>query len=225
MNRPFTHMPVMGPGVDSIIAPGSLTPETSPTADRSSITYTPFQNVAAIPYPNHASFSQPAILPTHQILFSPASAAPQASVVPVSVAPAVAAPTSGTARDASVPQAAFPPATTNGSPFIAKPEATKPATKVDAGPGQNGAHDNALEASSSASSPYGNVTPGTQSPASREERKKIHKQKRNKPTLSCSECVERKTKCDRGRPTCFACKFLLLLCVQSVEKRMLTIWN
>ena len=30
------------------------------------------------------------------------------------------------------------------------------------------------------------------------------KQKRNKPTLSCLECVERKTKCDRGRP-CLAC--------------------
>ncbi|KAJ9657554.1 hypothetical protein H2201_008155 [Coniosporium apollinis] len=31
------------------------------------------------------------------------------------------------------------------------------------------------------------------------------KQKRNKPTLSCEECVERKTKCDRGRPSCLAC--------------------
>ncbi|KAI9725344.1 MAG: hypothetical protein M1828_003194 [Chrysothrix sp. TS-e1954] len=31
------------------------------------------------------------------------------------------------------------------------------------------------------------------------------KQKRNKPTLSCQECVERKTKCDRGRPKCSAC--------------------
>ncbi|KAJ4289134.1 hypothetical protein N0V90_011476 [Kalmusia sp. IMI 367209] len=31
------------------------------------------------------------------------------------------------------------------------------------------------------------------------------KQKRNKPTLSCEECVERKTKCDRGRPRCIAC--------------------
>ncbi|KAI1143049.1 fungal-specific transcription factor domain-containing protein [Hypoxylon sp. FL0543] len=31
------------------------------------------------------------------------------------------------------------------------------------------------------------------------------KQKRNKPTLSCYECVERKTKCDRGRPHCLAC--------------------
>ncbi|CAK7212414.1 hypothetical protein SBRCBS47491_001455 [Sporothrix bragantina] len=31
------------------------------------------------------------------------------------------------------------------------------------------------------------------------------KQKRNKPTLSCSECVERKTKCDRGRPHCLSC--------------------
>ncbi|KAL2060933.1 hypothetical protein VTL71DRAFT_8985 [Oculimacula yallundae] len=31
------------------------------------------------------------------------------------------------------------------------------------------------------------------------------RQKRNKPTLSCEECVERKTKCDRGRPDCIAC--------------------
>ncbi|TVY81570.1 Fusarisetin A cluster transcription factor fsa6 [Lachnellula suecica] len=31
------------------------------------------------------------------------------------------------------------------------------------------------------------------------------RQKRNKPTLSCDECVERKTKCDRGRPHCLAC--------------------
>ncbi|KAK1989660.1 fungal-specific transcription factor domain-containing protein, partial [Colletotrichum falcatum] len=31
------------------------------------------------------------------------------------------------------------------------------------------------------------------------------KQRRNKPTLSCAECVERKTKCDRGRPHCLAC--------------------
>ncbi|KAL6703395.1 hypothetical protein ACN47E_009737 [Coniothyrium glycines] len=31
------------------------------------------------------------------------------------------------------------------------------------------------------------------------------KQKRNKPTLSCEECVERKTKCDRLRPVCLAC--------------------
>ena len=32
------------------------------------------------------------------------------------------------------------------------------------------------------------------------------KQKRNKPTLSCRECVDRKTKCDRGRPKCSACE-------------------
>ncbi|KAF2279192.1 uncharacterized protein EI97DRAFT_464506 [Westerdykella ornata] len=31
------------------------------------------------------------------------------------------------------------------------------------------------------------------------------KQTRNKPTLSCEQCVERKTKCDRGRPRCVAC--------------------
>jgi hypothetical protein len=34
--------------------------------------------------------------------------------------------------------------------------------------------------------------------------KQKQKQKRNKPTLSCLECVDRKTKCDRARP-CLAC--------------------
>ncbi|KAM3424400.1 hypothetical protein BST61_g6407 [Cercospora zeina] len=29
--------------------------------------------------------------------------------------------------------------------------------------------------------------------------------KRNKPTLNCLECVERKSKCDRARPSCFTC--------------------
>ncbi|EME43737.1 hypothetical protein DOTSEDRAFT_71554 [Dothistroma septosporum NZE10] len=29
--------------------------------------------------------------------------------------------------------------------------------------------------------------------------------KRNKPTLNCLECVERKSKCDRVRPSCFTC--------------------
>ncbi|KAK3688162.1 hypothetical protein B0T22DRAFT_147225 [Podospora appendiculata] len=42
----------------------------------------------------------------------------------------------------------------------------------------------------------------TASPTGEPERKR---QKRNKPTLSCFECVERKTKCDRGRPHCLAC--------------------
>ena len=28
--------------------------------------------------------------------------------------------------------------------------------------------------------------------------------KRNKPTLSCAACVERKSKCNRGRPICLA---------------------
>ncbi|KAI2614152.1 fungal-specific transcription factor domain-containing protein [Hypoxylon fragiforme] len=43
----------------------------------------------------------------------------------------------------------------------------------------------------------------TAAPSFAEPAKK--KQKRNKPTLSCYECVERKTKCDRGRPHCLAC--------------------
>lgn len=42
----------------------------------------------------------------------------------------------------------------------------------------------------------------TASPSAEHQKKK---QKRNKPTLSCFECVERKTKCDRGRPNCLAC--------------------
>ena len=29
--------------------------------------------------------------------------------------------------------------------------------------------------------------------------------KRNKPSLSCETCTVKKTKCDRGRPVCFAC--------------------
>lgn len=41
------------------------------------------------------------------------------------------------------------------------------------------------------------------SPTTAEHQRK--KQKRNKPTLSCFECVGRKTKCDRGRPHCLAC--------------------
>ncbi|KAH8700441.1 fungal-specific transcription factor domain-containing protein [Talaromyces proteolyticus] len=31
------------------------------------------------------------------------------------------------------------------------------------------------------------------------------KRKRNKPTLSCKECVDKKIKCDRGRPHCLSC--------------------
>ncbi|KAF2219593.1 fungal-specific transcription factor domain-containing protein [Elsinoe ampelina] len=56
----------------------------------------------------------------------------------------------------------------------------------------------------------GHITPALQSPArdssaSTPEAGGKPKQKRNKPTLSCQECVERKTKCDRGRPNCLSC--------------------
>ncbi|KAK3485900.1 fungal-specific transcription factor domain-containing protein [Neurospora hispaniola] len=54
-----------------------------------------------------------------------------------------------------------------------------------------------VEGDSSATSPTSTTTGG-----GGPQRKK---QKRNKPTLSCFECVERKTKCDRGRPHCLAC--------------------
>lgn len=42
------------------------------------------------------------------------------------------------------------------------------------------------------------------------------RQKRNKPTLSCEECVERKTKCDRGRPHCLACIKRQTQCVYAI---------
>lgn len=45
----------------------------------------------------------------------------------------------------------------------------------------------------------------TASPGQHHHQPPRKKQKRNKPTLSCEECVERKTKCDRTRPHCLAC--------------------
>ncbi|KAM7216209.1 fungal-specific transcription factor domain containing protein [Rhypophila decipiens] len=51
----------------------------------------------------------------------------------------------------------------------------------------------------------------TASPTTAGTEPRRKKQKRNKPTLSCFECVDRKTKaspnllCDRGRPHCLAC--------------------
>ncbi|QUC16660.1 uncharacterized protein UV8b_00901 [Ustilaginoidea virens] len=55
-----------------------------------------------------------------------------------------------------------------------------------------------------ASTAYQEQPSGERSPGNSDEPLK-KKQKRNKPTLSCHECVERKTKCDRGRPHCLAC--------------------
>ncbi|KAH8681329.1 fungal-specific transcription factor domain-containing protein [Xylariales sp. PMI_506] len=49
------------------------------------------------------------------------------------------------------------------------------------------------------------ATDGTHSDSATNGDHAKKKQKRNKPTLSCHECVERKTKCDRGRPNCLAC--------------------
>ncbi|CAG8978330.1 hypothetical protein HYALB_00005916 [Hymenoscyphus albidus] len=51
-------------------------------------------------------------------------------------------------------------------------------------------------------SPTLTVEPANASPVPPPSKKR---QKRNKPTLSCEECVERKTKCDRARPSCLAC--------------------
>ncbi|KAK3699720.1 hypothetical protein LTR37_016325 [Vermiconidia calcicola] len=53
--------------------------------------------------------------------------------------------------------------------------------------------------------PSSNETDTQSTPPIKTESDRLkQKQKRNKPTLSCLECVERKTKCDRARP-CLAC--------------------
>ncbi|CAL3965402.1 unnamed protein product [Diplocarpon coronariae] len=54
-------------------------------------------------------------------------------------------------------------------------------------------------------SPSGTESTFTRSTIKHEDSPPKKKQKRNKPTLSCEECVERKTKCDRGRSNCTAC--------------------
>ncbi|KAF1811563.1 hypothetical protein P152DRAFT_398942 [Eremomyces bilateralis CBS 781.70] len=47
------------------------------------------------------------------------------------------------------------------------------------------------------------------------------RQKRNKPTLSCAECVERKTKCDRGRPRCISCLKRQTECTYSARAELI----
>ncbi|KAL1629727.1 hypothetical protein SLS56_005250 [Neofusicoccum ribis] len=59
----------------------------------------------------------------------------------------------------------------------------------------------AYERSVSQSSPLPDDPP----PGASQDGPSKKRQKRNKPTLSCDCCVERKTKCDRGRPQCLAC--------------------
>ncbi|KAL2890834.1 hypothetical protein HOO65_010192 [Ceratocystis lukuohia] len=95
---------------------------------------------------------------------------------------------------------------TNGlsSSVTMRPTPPAASTSKQEQAGQNGSHDDLRDTSSSASSPYGDGPGMVNGSASRHDRKKNTKQRRNKPTLSCFECVERKTKCDRGRPTCFA---------------------
>ncbi|KAL1970699.1 hypothetical protein VTN77DRAFT_4343 [Rasamsonia byssochlamydoides] len=46
------------------------------------------------------------------------------------------------------------------------------------------------------------------------------KRKRNKPTLSCKECVEKKIKCDRGRPHCLSCIRRGTECVYRVKAEL-----
>ncbi|KAI9688061.1 MAG: hypothetical protein M1822_001566 [Bathelium mastoideum] len=58
-----------------------------------------------------------------------------------------------------------------------------------------------MQPASSAGDDASSLSAITESPTTQAKAK----QKRNKPTLSCNQCVERKTKCDRARPTCIAC--------------------
>ncbi|CAK1358574.1 unnamed protein product [Cercospora beticola] len=50
-----------------------------------------------------------------------------------------------------------------------------------------------------------NSSSSTRRTSTANEKPAVRGKKRNKPTLNCLECVERKSKCDRARPSCFTC--------------------
>ena len=95
----------------------------------------------------------------------------------------------------------------NGGPILAAAlptlaPATQPVLDDDAGTGTGmsaGGSDHGMQHDGFAASSSDPIADG----GGGSEQVKA-KQKRNKPTLSCLECVERKTKCDRARP-CLAC--------------------
>lgn len=104
--------------------------------------------------------------------------------------------------------AAFGPATTiltpNSGPIYASPAPSHhhlPARRATSYEDDQSSPTSTSVTVNGFASSNGNST--TASPTTDQPSRK--KQKRNKPTLSCFECVERKTKCDRGRPHCLAC--------------------
>ncbi|KAH7035601.1 fungal-specific transcription factor domain-containing protein [Microdochium trichocladiopsis] len=96
----------------------------------------------------------------------------------------------------------------DGSVVYATPDSARSAVQpyivAKLEPTEDGDEDLATETSPGGSyaGAAGNTSTTGPSESGEPDRKK---QKRNKPTLSCLECVERKTKCDRGRPHCLAC--------------------
>lgn len=48
-----------------------------------------------------------------------------------------------------------------------------------------------------------NSSSSTRRTSTANDKSAVRGKKRNKPTLNCLECVERKSKCDRARPSCF----------------------
>ncbi|KAK2613461.1 hypothetical protein N8I77_000374 [Diaporthe amygdali] len=96
------------------------------------------------------------------------------------------------------------PVPSNGSP---KRELGSPGIKRE--PGGRDDSDQTADRSSvltrRSSTAYPDVSNEEIKPDDAAEEPQRKRQKRNKPTLSCFECVERKTKCDRGRPHCLAC--------------------
>ncbi|KAH8759343.1 Zn(II)2Cys6 transcription factor [Diaporthe sp. PMI_573] len=96
------------------------------------------------------------------------------------------------------------PVPSNSSP---KRELGSPGIKRESGPRDDSdqAADRSSVVTRRSSTEYPDVCNDELKPEDAVGEPQRKKQKRNKPTLSCFECVERKTKCDRGRPHCLAC--------------------
>ncbi|KAL1899608.1 hypothetical protein Cpir12675_001377 [Ceratocystis pirilliformis] len=195
MNRQCSQVPDLSPAsaASNPLAPTSSSPETSPNTDRSAL-YASFQQFSPAAYPPETLYSTKPVIPGH-VYFPPASIP---SIPPPIVQPSLAFTSAPTGQPAM-------PTNSLSSLVTMRPTPPAASTSKQEQAGQNGSHDDLRDTSSSAGSPYGDGPGMVNCSASRHDRKKNTKQRRNKPTLSCFECVERKTKCDRGRPTCFAC--------------------
>ena len=75
------------------------------------------------------------------------------------------------------------------------------AHKVDTSGTPSNGYNHAAAAAAAASHPSPSKSANATADAPQKERRH-----RNKPALSCEVCTVKKTKCDRGRPECFACQ-------------------